>query len=336
MTKIFLRLATLFLLIIFVAQAQPLRADEPARSQPNYLRPGADPWVIEHNGKYYWSQSNNPTREIRLWESDSLDEPGVARAIWKAPARGPYSKEIWAPEIHFRNGRFYVFFAADNGRNENHRSYVLISENDDPYSKYELYGPFYTGDDFADKTNNRWAIDSTLFIYKEKPYLIWSGWEDDQDVQYLYIARLQDDLKQTASARVKICHNADYLWERVEEREGTRGLCEGPEILESPNGRIFLSYSCGASWLPTYKVAFLELIGDDPMSPDSWKKLNEPWFQADGIQFGIGHGSFARDAEGRTRYVYHAKTKREGGWGDRAVFWRYVDFNDEGFPVIRY
>ena len=188
----------------------------PERLKPKFVRPGADPWVIEYKGRYYWSQSNNPTRSIRLWVSDSLEEPGEFKDIWFAPRRGPYSREIWAPEIHFIDGRFYVFFAADNGDNKNHLSYVLVSENDDPYSKYELKGPLYTGDDFENKTNNRWAIDSTFFEHRGKRYLIWSGWKDDRDVQYLYIAPLADPPTQTAGARVLICDNADYLWERVE------------------------------------------------------------------------------------------------------------------------
>lgn len=307
----------------------------PERLKPKFVRPGADPWVIEYKGRYYWSQSNNPTRSIRLWVSDSLEEPGEFKDIWFAPRRGPYSREIWAPEIHFIDGRFYVFFAADNGDNKNHLSYVLVSENDDPYSKYELKGPLYTGDDFENKTNNRWAIDSTFFEHRGKRYLIWSGWKDDRDVQYLYIAPLADPPTQTAGARVLICDNADYLWERVEERLGTRGLAEGPEILVASNGRVFLTYSCGASWLPTYKVALLELVGDDPLDPKSWKKYPEPFFQSDEFQFGVGHGSFLKDKSGQTRFLYHAKRSRESGWA-RDVFIRYVDFDDEGFPHIRY
>lgn len=316
--------------------AAPAAQPSAERSAPHRLRPGADPWVIEHNGKYYWSQSNNAGGEICLWESDSLDTMGERRAVWKAPRRGPVSRELWAPEVHFFNGRFYIYFAADNGENKNHLSYVLVSETDDPFSKYELHGPFYTGDDPELKLGNRWAIDSTVFVHKEKPYLIWSGWEDDRDVQYLYIAPLNAERTQTTAPRVKICHNADYLWERTEERRGSRGLAEGPETLQAPNGRVFLSYSCGASWLPTYKVGLLELVGDDPLDPQAWKKFDKPWFERDEFNFGVGHGSFARDQDGLLRYIYHAKTRPEGGWNDRTIFWRNVDFDDEGFPVLRY
>ncbi|MGI6402584.1 MAG: family 43 glycosylhydrolase [Thermoguttaceae bacterium] len=315
-----------------------LFADEQAetgRLAPKMVRAGADPWTIEYKGRYYSSQSNNPTRSIRLWVSDAPDEAGEFKTIWTAPRRGPYSREIWAPEIHFVDGRFFVYFAADDGENRNHRTYVLVSENDDPFSNYTLEGPIYTGDDFENKTENRWAIDATLFEHKDQRYLIWSGWKDDRDIQYLYIAPMERFPVQTSGPRVLICDNADYLWERVEEREGTRGLAEGPEILRSPNGRIFLTYSCGASWLPTYKVGILELIGDDPLDPKSWKKYPEPFFQSDEFQFGVGHGSFPVDKDGQTLFLYHAKRSREPGW-PRDVFVRYLDFDADGFPVVRY
>lgn len=320
----------------FVNAEEKESAGENTRLAPNFLRKGADPWVVERDGTYYWSQSDNSKREICLWISDSLNVPGERKTIWTAPKNGPVSRELWAPEIHFHNNRWYVLFAASNGQNENHRSYVLVSKSEDPFSEYKLRGPFYTGDDEKGKENNRWAIDSTFFEHKGKFYLIWSGWQDERDIQWLYIAPLDNSLTRTTGPRVRICNNDDYLWERVEEKIDTRGLAEGPEILNAPNGRVFLSYSCGASWLPTYKVGMLELVGDDPLDANSWKKFDKPWFQSDEFQFGVGHGSFIRDKEGQMRYVYHAKTKRDGGWGDRAVFWRYVDFDQQGFPVIRY
>lgn len=303
------------------------------RLKPKFVCRGADPWTIEYKGRYYRSCPEG--RELCLYVSDSPEEPGERRVVWEAPSEGPISREIWAPEIHFIDGRFYIYFAADDGNNKNHLTYVLVSENDDPFSKYEVKGPLYTGDDFRHKKDNRWAIDATVLELRRKRYLIWSGWEDDRDVQYLYAAPLGNPPVRTTGARSRICDNADFLWERVEEKPETRGLNEGPEVLYSPNGRIFLTYSCGASWLPTYKVGILELVGKDPLDPKSWKKYPEPFFQSDEFQFGVGHGSFPADKDGDRRFLYHAKRSREPGWS-RDVFIRNVDFDDSGFPRVRY
>ncbi|MBQ9128334.1 MAG: family 43 glycosylhydrolase [Thermoguttaceae bacterium] len=113
-----------------------------APSKPIYVRKGADPWILEFRGKYIWSQSNNPTRQIVLSIGDTPDKPGRPRPVWTAPEKGPYSRELWAPEIHFIDGRFYIYFAADDGDNKNHLTYVLVSENDDPFRNTASKGRF--------------------------------------------------------------------------------------------------------------------------------------------------------------------------------------------------
>ena len=49
------------------------------------------------------------------------------------------------------------------------------------------------------------------------------GWPKEADEQYLYIARLANPWT-VATARVVLCRNDDFLWERVDETSGSRGL----------------------------------------------------------------------------------------------------------------
>ena len=60
----------------------------------------------------------------------------VVNTVWTPPATGPYSKDIWAPEIHFLQNKWYIYFAADDGDNKNHRIYVLENSSADPLSGY--------------------------------------------------------------------------------------------------------------------------------------------------------------------------------------------------------
>jgi GH43 family beta-xylosidase len=46
-----------------------------------------------------------------------------------------YSKELWAPELHFIKGKWYMYFAADDGNNNNHRIYVLENPTADPTAR---------------------------------------------------------------------------------------------------------------------------------------------------------------------------------------------------------
>ena len=92
---------------------------------------------------------------------------------------------------------------------------------------------------------------------------------------------------------------------------------EGPQILAHA-GRTFLLYSCGAAWMPTYKLGLLELTGHDPMDPAS-----PP---------GGGHGTGPSPPDRPAwRHVYHAKRGRAPGW-PRDVFLQPFHFDTTGFP----
>ena len=86
-------------LALFAAFAPPVRADE-------FVDPvaeGADPWVTQHEGRYVWCFSEG-NRGISVRLSDRLTSIGTRHVVWQAPESGPYSKEIWAPEMPRRRG----------------------------------------------------------------------------------------------------------------------------------------------------------------------------------------------------------------------------------------
>lgn len=298
----------------------------------NPIAEGADPWVVRHGDQYIWCKTEG-SRGISLWISDRLHSLGERHRIWTAPEEGPYSREVWAPELHLLDDRWHIYFAASDGRNENHLTYVLRSATDDVLGDYELHGPLATGDGPDRLEPNVWAIDMTVMEHDGRRYAIWSGWDvPGSDNQFLYIAAMKSPLE-LSGPRVRICANDDYLWERTEERLGSRGLHEGPQVLRG-GGRTFLVYSCGASWLPTYKYGLLELTGDDPLDPAAWKKFPDPVFQSTPRTFGVGHGCFVKSPDGRENWhVFHVKQDSEPGWR-RSIFIQPFSFTAEGLPVF--
>lgn len=308
-----------------------------SRGQELFVNPigeGADPWVIRDprpgQSQYLWCFSEG-NRGIALHATKDLTRYGEKKVVWKAPESGPYSREIWAPELHFLQGRWHIYLAASDGQNKNHLTYVLKSATDDPFSRYTLHGPLATGKGEDGKSPNVWAIDMTPLELNGKLYAVWSGWDEPlSDRQYTYIAEMESPIK-LKTTRVLLCQNDDYLWERTEEKPGSRGLHEGPEVLKH-RGKTFLTYSTGASWLPTYKLGLLEYLGGDPLDPASWKKHREPVFQSHGDTFGVGHSSFVRSPDGQEWWhVYHAKKSREPGW-QRVVYLQAFHFNEAGIP----
>lgn len=306
---------------------------EMASAEPAFVNPvyeGADPWVIKQDGHYYLCRSEGD-KGISIWKSDKLTDPGVKRIVWEAPAKGWNSHEVWAPELHYLNGRWYIYYAASDGKNVNHRSGVLEAKTDDPQGEYGDKGMLYTGDDLSGRTGNRWSIDTTPLQLGGKLYAIWSGWPAEEDIQYLYIAPMSNPWTISGN-RVKICENNTYLWERVDENLAGRGLHEGPQILNR-GGKVLIIYSCSGSWQASYKLGLLWMDAEaDPLDPKSWKKAEKPVFQGTDKVLGVGHASFTQSPDGTEHWiVYHSKISPEHGW-KRAVWMQPFTWNTAGFP----
>ena len=296
----------------------------------NPIAEGADPWVTRHGDQYLWCASEG-NRGVSLWISDRLTSLGTRHKVWTAPEDGPFSKEVWAPELHLLDGRWHIYVAASDGNNANHLAYVLRSRDEDPLSPYTLLGPFATGDGKDGKSPNIWAIDMTVLEHDGKRYALWSGWDaPGTDRQFLYIAPMKSPVE-LAGPRVLLAENDTHLWERTEEKPDSRGLAEGPQVLQN-GGRTFVTYSTAASWLPTYKLGLLELTGEDPLDPAAWTKHPEPVFQATEQTYGVGHSCFVKSPDDKEWWhVYHAKRDRSPGW-QRAIFIQPFTFTAAGLP----
>jgi GH43 family beta-xylosidase len=298
----------------------------------NPLYDGADPYIVRHDDVYYGCNTG-PGGCIEIWKSDSIIERGQRSVVWSPPRVGWNRAEVWAPELHYVRGSWFIYYAASDGKNENHRMGVLRSLTDDAQGPYQDLGQMYTGDDLAGRTQNRWAIDGTVLELNNQLYFAWSGWEDHRDVQHLYIARMSDPAT-ISSNRVQICPNNCHDWEHVGESRQQRGLCEGPAFLQR-DGRVFLIYSCSGSWQASYKLGMLSMIASaDPMNPASWTKHNRPVFESTRDVFGVGHCSFTTSVDGMQDWIlFHSKKSRKEGW-DRHVHAQPFGWNDSGLPLF--
>ena len=212
-----------------------------------------------------------------------------AVCVFRPEEGTPYSKELWAPELHLLDGICYIYVACDDGDNAHHRMYVLTNGSRDPLLPYRMLGKL------TDETD-KWAIDGTVFSHRGQLYTVWSGWEGDENVcQHLYIAKMSDP-RTVSSPRARIS-SPEYDWERMDSDGITLPFInEGPCAYEQ-EGRLFLLYSASGSWANHYCIGTLELVGDDPMRPDAWRKYPAPALsQADGWN-GPGHCSVTKAGE---------------------------------------
>lgn len=283
---------------------------------------GNDPWVILKDGIYYYCYSGDGG--VWVAKSDSISEVGSSGGVrvW-TPEDENYSKEIWAPELHYLEGKWYIYVAADDGDNFNHRMLCLEGTSDDPTE------PFIFKSVMRAKTD-RWAIDGTAMEYGGQLYFIWSGWQGSQNVdQRLYIARLENPWT-IDGERTEISFPL-FNWEC---KGGTPHINEGPTALEL-NGQMHIIYSASGSWSDEYCLGMLTLNGDDPLNPDSWTKSKEPVFSKTDKIFGPGHASFTTSKDGSQHFIfYHANEESGSGWGGRKLWAQEFTLDENNHPVF--
>ncbi|SHM16075.1 family 43 glycosylhydrolase [Mucilaginibacter sp. OK098] len=327
------QLLNVFLTVLFFnsALAQPI----PKKEFTNPLLPsGADPWVIYHAGYYYYTNSTGD--RLVLYKTKNMADLKSAqnKTVWMPPLNTTYSKELWAPELHFINNKWYMYFAADDGSNNNHRLYVLENSAADP-----LQGEWVFKGKLSD-TTDKWAIDASVFENKGKLYLIWAGWEGDENVQQnIYIAQLKDPWT-VGSKRVKIS-SPKYDWEKYGDLGANSNpphvnVNEGPEMLKHKD-KLFLVYSASGCWTDYYALGMLSTSANkNLLDSASWTKSAVPVFKQspqNGV-YAPGHNSFFKSADGKEDWIlYHANSQAGQGCGkERSPRMQQFTWNKDGSP----
>jgi len=301
---------------------------------------GADPWIIFRDSVYYYTSTSGSNLFIR--KGKNLDELTLSerKVVWTPPEGTSYSKQIWAPELHFINGKWYMYFAADAGDNSDHRMYVIENSSPDPLKgTWEFKGK-------VSDPSDKWAIDGSVFEFKDNLYFIWSGWEGDVNGQQnIYIARMKDPWSIDGDrARISV---PEYEWETVGDLNNPNdvphvNVNEGPVALQK-GGKLFIVYSASGCWTDNYCLGMLAYNGNgNLLDPVSWKKIPLPVFsqKPEAGAFAPGHNSFFTSPDGKENWIlYHANSASGQGCGRfrspraQEFTWKSDGTPDFGEPV---
>lgn len=267
----------------------------------------ADPYVYRHtDGSYYFTASVPEYDKIVLRRADTLLglKDAQETVIWKRHRSGPMSKHIWAPELHYLYGKWYIYFAA--GERDDVwkiRPYVLECTGEEPMTgEWKEKGKMKSAPD-DEFSFHAFSLDATVFENKGKYYYVWAEKVSvGKAISNLYIARMAEP-DRLATAQVLLT-TPDYDW----ERQGF-WVDEGPAVIKR-NGKIYLTFSSSATGA-CYCMGMLSASEDtDLLDPKSWIKERYPVVESDfqkGI-YGPGHNSFTKDEEGNDICVFHART----------------------------
>ena len=270
----------------------------------------ADPYVVKApDGSYYFTASVPAYNKIILRHSQTLK--GLAEAeevtIWEAHTSGPMGNHVWAPEMHFVFGKWYIYFAAGDYEDKwKIRPYVLECTGMDPVKDAWIEKGLMQPADEDEFSFRSFSLDGTIFENKGDYYYVWAEKVGvGKMISNLYIARMESATK-LATVQVLLT-TPDYDWERI-----GYWVAEGPATVKR-GGKIYLTYSASATGA-CYCMGMLSIDEEDDMlDPQMWKKERYPVVKTDvekGI-YGPGHNSFTKDEDGNDVCVFHARTYEE-------------------------
>lgn len=299
-----------------------------------------DPFIVtDHvNGKYYLYSSTSsaygkdpPISQhfpVGVQVRSSLD-----LKMWSKPhlcmAAPDWAAFVWAPEVHFHEGSYYMFATLKRSDPRNppvemmgptkewndahrfrfswHGTYVFKSKHPE--------GPFILHSSEPLTPKDWMGLDGTLAVQDGKPYFVFThDWAQIADGT-IELAPFKPDLSGLTAA-------SKTLFRASSVAPGTlRGVTDGPFVYRSAkSGKLFITWS---THNPKKKKGDAYCV---VASESATGRLEGPWkrhriiFDKNG-----GHGMVFRTLEGELRFVLH---RPEIVGMERARIYRFVDDGD--------
>lgn len=245
------------------------------------------------------------SKDLVTWEKhERIIDTTAVKWAWRA---------MWAPAIVQKDGKYFLFFAANDIQNNEEEGGIGIGVADSPA------GPFkdYLGKPLLDKFHNgAQPIDQFVFHDKDgQYYMIYGGW------RHCNIVKLKDDFTGFVPFE-----DGTVFKEITPE-----GYVEGP-FMFIRNGKYYFMWSEGGWTGPNYSVAYA--IADSPFGP--FKRIGKILKQDPNVATGAGHHSVIH-VPGTDEYyiVYHRRPlgETDGNHRETCIDRMYFDENGLIKPV---
>ncbi len=252
---------------------------------------GGYPNAVKDGDTYYYTMPDQRKGLISLYSATSPDSLGKSSpvTVWET---GDYElQNIWSPELHKIDGKWYIYFEADNGNTDNHHIYLLENESENPLTNHwKLRGPIIVNEEW------NYGIHPSVFTVNRRLYMTWSGWErrrTEAETQCIFIAEMENPW--TLKSERVLISRPEYEWER--QWINPDGSCsaypifvnENPQPYISPDSsKVIINYSASGIWTVYSTLGMLSAsTSADLLDPASWDKSTEPVFlAATGSEYG--------------------------------------------------
>jgi hypothetical protein len=302
---------------LLATPALPVAAAPPDYATAEAGNPFVDGWYADPDlavyGDTYWvypTSSRGYAEQTYLDAFSSTDlvhwtrHPNVlttASVSWASYA-------MWAPAPVQRNGRYYLYFAANDIQRDGQLGGIGVAVADRPQGPYRdaigrpLIGQF---------VNGAQPIDQDVFVDDDgQAYIYYGGWG------HANVARLNADMVSLGT----------FPDGSTFKEITPSGYVEGPQMFKR-NGTYYLMWSEGGWTGPDYSVSYA--MSTSPTGP--FTKLDKVLAQDPAVARGSGHNTVLNVPGTDTWYiVYHRRPLSETDGNHRQLAYDRMTFNADG------
>jgi arabinan endo-1,5-alpha-L-arabinosidase len=281
-----------------------------------------DPVIIRQDSTYYifctgFGVSVFSSTDMKHWKKE---KPVFAAAPqWAVQEIPGFRGHIWAPDISYHNGEYYLYYAVSAFGKNTSAIGVATNKTLDPSSKnfnWIDHGKVIESVPGRDMWN---AIDPNLIVAENDPWLVfgsfWNG---------MKLVKLDSSLTKAAEPEnwfTVASRQRNYI---LPDSVAGDAAIEGPFIYKKDNYYyLFVSFDyCCRGEKSTYKM----MVGRS-------EKVYGPYIDKDGVAMNLGGGSLVLEGDKNWNGVGHNAVANFNGI-DYLVFHGY-DANDNGKPKLR-
>lgn len=200
-----------------------------------------DPFIVPYDGKYYmygtrglncWTGEKINGMGFDVYVSEDLENWSAPAAVFEADDNFWGTHNFWAPEVHYYNGRFYMF-ASFKSADRNRGTQILISDTPD--------GTFAPLTD-APITPEEWmCLDGTLYVDNDgEPHIVFCHEHIQVQDGTVCEMQLSRDLKKAVSEPRMLFKGSDPYWAR---KDCSHWVTDGPFLYRGESGRLYMIWS---------------------------------------------------------------------------------------------
>ena len=259
---------------------QEAALNQPGKAAARAPVPFGDPFILLHENTYYayGTRAENGIAVLTSTDLQTWDTPAQPLALNKKDVWA--DRWFWAPEVYCINGKFYMYYSANE--------HICVATSDSPLGPFrqDVQKPMLA----AEK-----CIDNSLFVDDDgKAYLFFDRFNDGLNI---WVAELEENLLEIKEETMQKCIHVSQAWEEVWPR-----VNEGAFVVKH-DSVYYMTYSANSYERPYYGIG----VATATCVTGPWTKYAQnPIYQNVGALTGIGHSAMFTDKEGQLRIVFHA------------------------------